>query len=204
MYLLLVADLSVVNANVYYALGIAVGLNKPILAVCDSGIRGSASGAHLKQFCQGIGLEPQRVLQYPNVDLLDGSRNKLTDHVHTVPLLSRKAGASIFAIPVRENNTEPSFKSAGERLDIPVTFERAPEAAVGVAVRDLHAKTSARDLAGAFDSLSENPAEILATLPISHLRRLPLRIPGTSGHILGTLNLGWSQIRATELNALTV
>src|ERR1700678_3423596 len=32
-------------------------------------------------------------------------------------------------------------------------------------------------------------------LKISHLRRLPLRIQGTSGHTLGASNLAWSRLR---------
>jgi hypothetical protein len=153
---LIVVDLSVVNPNVYYELGLSVGLNKPILAVCDS----KSFGPHTKQMIAAVGLDPKKVLQYPSVGHLDAKRNSLFEHVCKVSLEPRRPAARIVAILVRErpDSTAPVV----QQRDIPVTFQQALEAAVGVAVRNLGEKTDARELVSALASLTDEEVTSLS------------------------------------------
>ena len=160
---LVVVDLSVVNANVYYELGIAIGLNKPILAVAEKETWNSTS----EQFCKATGLDPNLVLPYTNVGSLERElKRELAEYAFRVPLGQRNAKTRVVAVLVRDKPSPvagPSGGSETERQkndDIQVSFQEAIKAAVEVAVGMLREKTDSRELKGIFSTLNEEIKEL--------------------------------------------
>ncbi len=153
-----VVDLSIVNENVFYELGIAVGLHKIILPICDRTIWDQ--NLDRKKRCEAVGIDPATVLLYPNVGHLDAQKKPLMDYLCRVTLQPKTPKPSITTVLVREPR---GGAPDGGSNDICITFEHALEAAIGVAVSNLSEKNTSHELVEVFSSLSEQEKHALAT-----------------------------------------
>lgn len=169
---LVVVDLSLDNANVFYGLGLAVGLEKRLLILCDEERYRDAD--HSNSYWESVGIDRDRVLRYPNVGLLElAPRRRLEDYIQTVSLPSQKAEMRILAllmpdppggsavtkgtdIPGTVKNVVKSLLMPGPAddsrathdMDIAATFESVVRAAVGVAVGEIGQSALAGEAAG--------------------------------------------------------
>lgn len=130
-----VVDLSLYNPNVYYELGIAVGLNKPLLAVCDANKK-----VKVEKLCKAIGINSDEVLYYPNVGYIDVDKIPLLDRIQRVKLEPRKTTMKTLGLLLRDEEDKLEDESPFETQDIHVSFPKALEASVGVAMRMLEEK----------------------------------------------------------------
>ena len=155
---LVAVDLSLDNPNVFYELGLAVGLDKPLLVLCDEvrwKKRGQDEGDRLLQALglakPDLNLKPQ-VLQYPNVGFIEGKNNPIEKFVTRVQIQQLQPKMRI--VPLLEWDDGPG----GDADDIGVTFEQALKAALGVALRRLSAQYANQEtaaIATAIASLEE-------------------------------------------------
>ena len=134
-----VVDISIYNPNVYYELGIAIGLNKPLLVVCDG-----SKKAKVEDLCKSIGINSDEVLYYPNVGYIDVEKTPLLERIQRVKLAPRKITMKTVGLLMRSNHLQNENISPYEGDDIDVSFPKALEAAVGVAMRMLENKYSER------------------------------------------------------------
>jgi hypothetical protein len=128
-----VVDLSLYNPNVYYELGIAVGLNKPILVVCDDKKR-----TQVEKLCKAVGIDAKKVLYYPNVGYIDVAKSALLDQIQRVKLGQRKTTMKTVGLLLKSEGGNHDDRNG--KPDIYVSFKEALEAAVGVAMRLLEEK----------------------------------------------------------------
>ncbi len=134
---LIAVDLSLDNPNVFYELGLSVGLDKPLLVTCDESRwrdRGQEEGNAL---LQALGLAKSdlnatpRILLYPNVGFIDGKSKPIKDYITRVEIQQLQPQMSI--VPLLKWDDEQQSNDD----DIYVTFEQALKAALGVALRRL-------------------------------------------------------------------
>lgn len=130
---LVVVDMSLRNPNVYYELGLAVGLNKPLLVMCDEDRERDYEPGEWR----AIGLQANDVVKYPNVGLYEAKEHPLERGVTKVSLEPRKAEMNILALLVRDSGKSLNERVKQDNTDIDVGFDKAIEAAVGVAVSRL-------------------------------------------------------------------
>jgi len=136
---IIVVDLSVENPNVMYEMGLAVGLGKPLLVVCNAG----DEGKRIKpEFMESIGLSQADVLVYPSVGYVDPDKNPPRERLKRISL--KQCSATMKIVPlVVHTSQEPKSSSlpdgAKERVlrDIDVGFREALRAAVGVAIAEI-------------------------------------------------------------------
>lgn len=151
-------DLSLYNPNVYYELGMAVGLNKPILAVCDGNKK-----AQVEKLCKAIGINSDEVLYYPNVGYIDVDKSPLLDRIQRVKLEPRKTTMKTVGLLLRSEGEKRENESPFDNQDIHVSFPKALEAAVGVAMRMLEEKHRGKQVNPSADSAkTSDPAAQLA------------------------------------------
>jgi hypothetical protein len=147
---LVVVDLSLENQNVYYELGIAVGLGKPLFLVCDKNLKENNTEKH--KLWGAAGILAEWVVGYPNVGLLGRKDNEVVGRTHRVELKSREMRMRILPVLVDDPSLEPPVPCtpAGGKVDIDVPFSDAIRGAVGVAIDDIEKKGSAlsREVAG--------------------------------------------------------
>ncbi|PYP82125.1 MAG: hypothetical protein DMF61_27230 [Blastocatellia bacterium AA13] len=156
-----VVDLSLYNPNVYYELGMAVGLNKPLLAVCDA-----SKKAKVEKLCRAIGINSDEVLYYPNVGYIDVDKAPLLERIQRVKLEPRKTTMKTLGLLLRKEDEKPEEESPFEKQDIHVSFPKALEAAVGVAMRMLEEKHLGKltSHGGAGAAVSDPAAQLAAML----------------------------------------
>jgi len=135
---LVVVDLSTKNPNVMYEMGLAIGLHKPLLPICNE----ADKDRMIPAFEAAIGLKPDDVLFYPNVGYLDPAANNPDRAVTRVNLAPRQATMRIRPLVVADRQpqsvTPPQPERLGESLgDIKLRFRETLRAAVGVAVADI-------------------------------------------------------------------
>lgn len=130
-----VVDLSIYNPNVYYELGMAVGLNKPILAVCDGKMK-----TEVDRLCVATGINPKLVIYYPNVGYIDVEETPLIDRIQRVKTQPRKTTMKTVGLLLRNEGDRDESQSPFTSKDIHVSFPQALTAAVSVAMRMLEEK----------------------------------------------------------------
>lgn len=145
---LIVVDLSLDNSNVFYELGLSVGLNKQILLTCDEQKFKERNNIFWSSL--GIGVkDPRRVdqiaVQYPNVGYINGENQRIRDRIYRVPLESLKPELKIIPLLIPEELPDETND------DIKVTFEGALKAALGVAINNM--KNVADNPAGVNEAL---------------------------------------------------
>ena len=155
---LVVVDLSLDNPNVFYELGLAIGLNKPLLVVCDDKKQKMKSETFWHSL--GIDIKGQKsldkiIVNYPNVGYLDGTNQKIGNMVTRVKLEPLNPGMNIAPLLV------PAELPDVNQDDIDVSFESSIKAALGVAINNL--KKSNYNLAGVNEAL-EDLSEQVRTL----------------------------------------
>ena len=165
---LVAVDLSVINRNVYYELGIAIGLSKPLLVLCD----GSVADSRTDESWKPLGLSKQFILNYPSVGHLNAENNELIKHVIKVPLRPRVSAMKIVPLLVRD----PEYQNSDNHRDIPVPFNRALEAAIGVAIQQLDEKVrnkqSDNALEQTFEALKERTLDTSTNCTTSMVEKL--------------------------------
>jgi hypothetical protein len=144
---LVVVDFSVDNPNVFYEFGLAVGLNKPILIICDNQL--STSNGRAKDFWKSLGIPfeedetgeiPKCVVIYPSVGFLSSTINDIVKMSRQIPLKPLKADRlKILALLTQEKTVEEIPKEGNDSIqeDIDVDFHVAVEAAIGVAIDNI-------------------------------------------------------------------
>lgn len=145
---LIVVDLSLDNPNVFYELGLAVGLNKTLLILCDEQKHKERSETFWHSL--GIGVKDTRpldkiIVRYPNVGYIEGENQKIEDRKINVRLEPLKPELEI--IPLLVSGELPDEAND----DIQVTFEGALKAALGVAINKMGKANS--PLAGVNEAL---------------------------------------------------
>ena len=131
---LVVVDLSTDNPNVMYEMGLAIGLHKPLLPICNQANNQRITSA----FREAVGLKTEDILTYPSVGYLDPEANR-PDRVATrVALAPRRATMQIRPLVVADRQpaggAPPAQDLCSDPEDIQVDFREALRAAVGVAV----------------------------------------------------------------------
>jgi hypothetical protein len=140
---LVVVDLSADNPNVMYEMGLAVGLHKPLLIMCNQSDRGRLS----QEFLESVGLKDDKrnfkIVTYPGVGFLGQEGCDPVEASDRVPLMPRKAEMKIVPLIVAAKDTSNTDgkKEGGEKStfkrDIGVTFSEALRGAVGVATKEI-------------------------------------------------------------------
>lgn len=144
---LVVVDISVPNANVFYELGLAVGLNKYLLVFCEENSPHCvADGKENRAIAEALGLDRSKIITYPSLGVL--KRNDPMAAIQTVHLEPRQVlkppGASSEGTvplirPVLASGASafngPQAAGNGYQQDIPVPFGTAITAATGVAIQ---------------------------------------------------------------------
>jgi hypothetical protein len=143
-------DVSLPNANVFYEMGLAVGLDRPLVLMRNAGTPGDV----LADACvrESLGLSPHApgwagdpVLEYPGVGRLDANADahRLDRKVHRPREVTRSAGKleiSILTIrrPGMSQRQDPSAShgSAGKQT-IRLQFTDVLQGAVGVAMDEM-------------------------------------------------------------------
>jgi len=136
---LIVADLSTDNPNVLYELGMAVGLNKPLLLIADE----TCAKKRAPDFWQSLGAQENDVVKYPNVGFLDHKEHGIVPSARLVDLGAVKPEMKIVTVLSRHDagtvvgdkvgsGASPSASEPSQ--DIAVTFSQAVRGALGVAV----------------------------------------------------------------------
>lgn len=163
---LVVVDVSLDNPNVFYELGLSVGLNKPLLIICDREQYVKRTEAFWHSI--GIGVREtanaeRTVVRYPNVGFLNSEEFPIIDRVTRVVLEPLKPLMRIVPLLVPEK----SPRCTGD--DIDVGFEEALKAALGVAIYQMKTPDSTKtsvDLRGfpgvsdALNTLDEKVKEL--------------------------------------------
>ncbi|MCK4822167.1 hypothetical protein KA005_40770, partial [bacterium] len=147
---MVVVDLSIDNPNVFYELGLAIGLNKPLLVVCDD--KKLADKRDTFWHSLGIGIKDQQsldkiIVNYPNVGYLDGKNQKIGEKITRVTLEPLDPGMNIVPLLV------PAELPDVNQDDIDVSFEGSIKAALGVAISNL--RKSKYNLAGVNEALED-------------------------------------------------
>lgn len=165
---LVVVDVSLDNPNVFYELGLAVGLNKPILVICDKTQYEHRTEAFWHSIGIGVREKPnaeRTVVRYPNVGFLSSDDFPLADRVTRVAL--EPLVPKMHIVPLLVPEKSPQY--TGD--DIDVGFEEALKAALGVAIHQMKSPDSTKssiDLCGlpgvsdALDILSDNVKQLWA------------------------------------------
>ena len=133
---LVVIDLSVTNANVFYELGLAVGLGKRLLVLCDKGVRQS------REYWDAIGIPQERLLRYPSIAQLTSGAKSIEDYEWVVPVPARNPEMVVLPLLVPGPYREET-EGGAQPKDISVTFEDAIKAAVGVAISQIAERAGA-------------------------------------------------------------
>ncbi len=134
---LIVVDLSLANPNVYYELGLAVGLGRQLLLICDR------DSERQREVCDWLGVPSHRILEYAGVSPLDVDTIKVGDKIQSIelaPLVSRMRIVTLMVCDPSEEKTP--YKASNN--DIAAGFSDTMEAATGVAVQSLMGR-AARD-----------------------------------------------------------
>jgi len=138
---LIVVDLSTENPNVMYEMGLAVGLNKPLLVLCNQTDK-KKRFTETFQKAVGLKIDPDgfKIIEYPSVGYLDAVRNDPTKAIKRVALNPRKAEMKI--VPLLIEADDPSLHSDSDRskqsqTDIKATFSEALRGAIGVATKEI-------------------------------------------------------------------
>lgn len=138
---LIVVDLSIKNPNVMYEMGIAVGLYKPLLVLCNQENLHDLDD----RFLRSIGLRDEqegfRIIEYPGVGYLEPETNNPVHAAGRVRLMPRKEEMKIVPLLIADNSSQVADRHNDE--DIPVKFSEALRGAVGVAMTEI-AETKAR------------------------------------------------------------
>jgi hypothetical protein len=158
---IVVVDVSLDNPNVFYELGLAIGLNKKILVICDKDKKQNERDDEKNTFWKSIGMDWEkitddnlsRVIEYPNVGFLDHEKFPIFENIVDVPLEVREPGVNIRALLVNENSPRNDYRinnnlddaedtvnrqvQHAPKDDIPVSFKEAVKAAVGVAFSNI-------------------------------------------------------------------
>jgi hypothetical protein len=170
---LVAVDLSLDNPNVFYELGLAVGLDKPLLVLCDEVCWKKRGTDESDRLLQALGLakpdlNPRpRVLLYPNVGFIEGRSNPIETFVTRVQIQQLQPQMRIVPLLVWDDGP------GADSDDIGVTFEQALKAALGVALRHLHAQYAGRNTA-AIATAIESLEEQVRTMGQDHNPRLYL------------------------------
>jgi len=138
----MVVDISTPNPNVFYELGLAVGLGRPLLVFCE---RGSPHYTD-KNVAEALGITWDKIVDYPNLGLLTVSNPD--EKLQQVELKKRDVLAQPAAvagqhasgrkkIPIIRPLLSPldHKEVASYAKDIPVPFEMALTSAIGVAIQ---------------------------------------------------------------------
>jgi hypothetical protein len=155
-------DLSVDNPNVFYELGIAVGLNKALLVFCDQECATNRTKEFWESFgftagMKGRGSTPNTVIMYQNVGPLDGKGINPLDMAFKVPLSPLKPELKIVKLLVPDRESLSNTSDVILKDDIAVMFESALQAAVGVAMTDIRLSM------GTVAELSQEIEELLSS-----------------------------------------
>jgi hypothetical protein len=136
---LIAVDLSLENSNVYYELGIAVGLGKPLFLLCDKALMDNAK--EKTALWNAVGIRAEDVVGYPSVGFLDAKDNNynLAEKAILIRLEPHKPDMRILPLLVGDSRAENPGRLDGHE-DIHVSFSQAVCAAVGVAIDDIRAK----------------------------------------------------------------
>jgi len=141
-------DLSVDNTNCFYELGLAVGLGKHLLVLCDD-----AAYDKVPHHWAALGITS--VLRYPNVGFIGDAGEPLDQFVEPVPLESRTLEMRIVSILVDE---PPIAPQPADPQGIPISFTQAVHAAVGVGISRMEGNRAKRPaLDAALEALGEDP-----------------------------------------------
>jgi hypothetical protein len=138
---LIVVDLSTENPNVMYEMGLAVGLNKPLLVICN---QANKDERFTEDFQKSVGLKIDnnafKVIEYPSVGHLDAARNNPIEAIDRVKLNPRKAEMKIVPLLIDlDTPSSPSGinESKHPQTDIKATFSEALRGAIGVATKEI-------------------------------------------------------------------
>jgi hypothetical protein len=188
---LVVVDLSVDNPNVMYEMGIAVGLHKAILILCNKRDKPRLT----EELLASVGIKDKdghgadfQIVEYPSVGYLSAEDNDPVEMASRVPLASRKAEIKIVPLIVRQaakperedqprtqdgiprdgggqDRQQDSESEDSRRQDIDVTFSEAVRGAVGVAVTAIsEAKSKSPALQEAVKILGDDGIERLGKI----------------------------------------
>jgi len=158
---LVVVDLSVSNPNVMYELGLAIGLHKPLLALCNSTERERLG----EGFLESVGLSSDSLVTYPSVGYLPPIVVQKCVRVNIGP---RQASQKIVPLVMPSTSTMGNISddvSVPDEKDIQVQFRDALRAAVGVAMAEMdEAQNKSPELQEAWGILGPENIKTLGTL----------------------------------------
>jgi len=184
---LVVADLSVDNPNVFYELGLAVGLRKQLLIMADSacirqrtesfwralGIPVASAGAQQPFDC---------VVAYPSVGFLKHDQAKPAGKLIEVALGPSEPEMKVLTLiaerpPQPGRGEPPDLRKA---LDITVSFEEALRGAIGVAVTSIiEGKDPGREASTKACEILQKLPEREGTTPAEKIPKESLKVPKT-------------------------
>lgn len=152
---IIVVDISTPNANVYYELGLAVGLGRTLLIFCEE------NSPYYKNpdYAQALGLDHSKIIKYPSLGVL--KTPDAIEKLQSVMLGKRKVLASpegaagqsavptkpkLLIRPLLAPGAEhvPSRGAAPYDEDIPVPFGTAVTSAIGVAINSVYQNPDVR------------------------------------------------------------
>jgi hypothetical protein len=122
---LVVVDITLNNANVFYELGLAVGLNKPLVLLCEDSA--FEKGAR-KRLLRGIGIDNEtKVVRYPNLSNIEKNEHPIIERVVKVELPPRHYEMKLCSLIVPSHSKDSND-------DITVNFASSIEAAARISI----------------------------------------------------------------------
>jgi len=134
---LVLAEISSLNANVFYEIGLAYGLERPIVLMRNA----EPSDNVLRDGCvrQSLDLQSHSVFEYPGIQVLNSQydEHRLSRHI-TRPRIHEKLirKLQISALRVDRDQTQQPDSQA-EEDDIELNFKQVVPGAVGVAMAEI-------------------------------------------------------------------
>jgi hypothetical protein len=160
---LVVVDLSIENPNVMYEMGLAVGLNKPLLIICN---QTNYKGRLNDDFLKSIGLKEENnqfdIVDYPSVGYLDANDKDPIENAKRIELESRNAQMKIVPLLIADKERDETNKETSKR-DISSTFSEALRGAIGVATKQI-SESSAKDTKEAIEILKPKGVQELGRI----------------------------------------
>jgi hypothetical protein len=166
---LVLAEMSVKNSNVFYELGMAYGLNRPVILMRDEQIQARERVLEDKCVEQSLNLQSdqarEKILEYPGIGALDlySDKHKLSPRVIHPPKYTRpirKLQISILRIEPESAKAEALAVRGSTHNDISLNFIDVLKGAVGVVMADIR-----NDLSDPSDEHTHEPwAEVVRSI----------------------------------------